>query len=215
MRVARSVGAAVQEQRKNGPVVLEFPKSRQPAEGGTHPSLPHPPAPPVPPAPPGRQSDVEKMARDLKMQIEKSIPRAGTLGLIAGARALERTDRIGRAEEILRRSRDPIARIELFLLQQKAGRPDAKAELRSFAKSVPPDEWPAPLLRAYLGEASDQAVLEAATGPEEECEAEYYLGRLHAKDDVDLARKHLEKATEEDCEQSQFAREDLALLQRR
>jgi len=210
MRVTRSMRDAVREQRKKGPVVLEFPQPpEQPPVKGTHPTPPPPPAPPAP------RSDVEKLARDLKRQIERSVPRAGTLGLIAGARALERADRIGKAEAILRRSRDPIARIELFLLQQKAGRSAAKAELREFAKSVPADEWPAPLLRAYLGEESDAAVLEAATGPEEECEAEYYLGRLHAGDDPNLARKYLTTAAEEDCDRSEFAREDLAQLQRR
>src|SRR5262249_38946014 len=140
----------------------------------------------------------------------------GTLGLIAGARALERADRKERAEQLLKKSRDPIARLELFLLQRGAGREtEAQKDLRAFATGMEKDEWPAPLFRVYLGQARDAAALEAAAGDDEECEANYYLGRYHARDDAAQARKYLEKATDEDCDRAQFAREDLAQLQSR
>jgi serine/threonine protein kinase len=210
MRAGRSAHEAIREQRRKGPIVLEYPKPPEvpppPSSGGSHPK------PPLP----GTEIDGEQLARDLRKQIEKSMPRAGTLGLIAGARALEKTNRKERAEQVLKKSRDPIARLELFLLQRNAGREaEAQKELRAYAAAVEKDEWPAPLLRTYLGQARDAAALEAASGDDEECEANYYLGRFHARDDVAQARKYLEKATGEDCDQAEFAREDLAQLQSR
>jgi serine/threonine protein kinase len=189
----------------------------------TAPRVPEIPIPPAPPAPPETGDDPsisdvvsKEMARELRQHLKTSLPRAGTLGLIAGARALERSKRAGRAEEILRRSRDPIARLELFLLQRQQGRGvHAQTELREFAKTVPEREWPGPLVRAYLGAANDEAVIAAAADSDERCEAEYYLGRLHAKGDVARARRLLQKATSDECDQADFAREDLAMLQSR
>ena len=180
---------------------------------------PVPPVPPVPPAldhPPGIDVDSEKIARDVRKQLELSIPREGSRGLIAGARALERANREARAQELLRRSRDPIARLELFLLQRRQGQlAQATKELRAFSSGIAAGEWPAPLLRAYLGEMKDDAVLAAATDPEEQCDAWYYLGRLHAPADAPLARRQLRQATNEDCDQAEFAREELQALQSR
>ena len=226
LAIGAALASAVRVSRSLHDVVREE-KSRRPAVRITE--IPVPPVPPVAPVapepghhpqpPPGPREtpdlDADRMARDLHRELQATIPRAGTLGLIAGARALERANRGARAEQILRRSRDPIARLELFLLQRQAGRSgEAQTELRVFAKSVPA-AWPAPLLRAYLGETKDDAVIAAARDAEQRCEAEYYLGRLHANDDPALARRHLEKATSEDCDQADFAREDLALLQSR
>jgi len=138
------------------------------------------------------------------------------LGLIAGARALERMNNPTRAEEILRRSRDPIARLELYLLQRKAGRErEAQSGLRDLGRTVPHDEWPAPLVRGYLGQLKDDQVVAAAEESDERCEAEYYLGRLRALDDAKAARRHLQNATSEECDEADFAREDLAALQSR
>jgi hypothetical protein len=173
--------------------------------------IPPPPVPPSAPDLPGLPS-----RRELEKEIKSAVPRAGTLGLIAGARALQKVNRGARAEEILLRSRDPLARLELFLVQRQAGRAaEARATLREFARAVEDDDWPAPLVRAYLGEAKDEAVVSAATDPDEKCEAHYYLGRLHAPDDAARARKELQKATAEDCEQADFAREELQALQSR
>src|SRR5207302_3501012 len=50
------------------------------------PSVPIPPVPPVPPATrhaPGLDADAEKIARDVRKQLELSIPREGSRGLIA------------------------------------------------------------------------------------------------------------------------------------
>jgi hypothetical protein len=155
------------------------------------------------------------MARDIRKQVNASIPRAGTLGLIAGARALEKMNNPKRAEEILRRSRDPVARLELYLLQRKTGqKPEAELALRDLARTLD-DEWPTPLVRGYLGEWKDDRVIAAAGDSDERCEAEYYLGRLHAADDVKAARRHLQNATHEDCDEADFAREELDALQSR
>jgi hypothetical protein len=188
--------------------------------GGSHPAIPIPPVPPTAPDLPnlpesGNSFDRDRFERQLKEQLKSMVPRAGTLGLIAGARALEKTNRPERAAAMLRRSKDPIARLELFLLERQWHPATAKPTLAKFAASVPPDEWPAPLLRAYLGEATDDQVLAAATDEDETCDANYYLGRLHAPTDPARARKELGLAASEDCGHSAFAREELQSLQSR
>ena len=147
----------------------------------------------------------ERFERQLKDQLKTAIPRAGTLGLIAGARALQKTNQGARAAGMLRRSRDPIARLELYLIERQSDRASADASLRQFAASVPPDDWPAPLLRAFLGKARDDEVTAAATDDDERCEANYYLGRLHAPTEPALARKELAIAVADECDQSEFA----------
>src|SRR4029077_9093391 len=170
------------------------------------PEVPVPPVPPPPAAgkhPEVPELDGEQLARDIRKQVNASLPRAGRLGLIAGARALEKMNNSTRAEEILRRSRDPITRLELFLLQRKAGRErQAQSGLREIARTLPQDEWPAPLVRGYLGQLKDDQVIAAAGDSDERCEAEYYLGRLHAIDDAKAARRHLQNATSEDCDEA-------------
>jgi serine/threonine protein kinase len=187
-----------------------------------HPPVPIPPAPPAPPAvnPPRdpvepNPFDREAFNRQLKEQLKTAIPRAGTLGLITGARALQKANRTQRAQELLRRSRDPIARLELYLIERQSDRAAAQASLRQFAASVPRGEWPEPLLRAYLGEERDDEVIGAASDEDERCEAHYYLGRLHAPTEPAVARKQLAVAASEECDQADFAREELHALQSR
>ena len=185
------------------------------------PSAPQPPVAPGHPRPPGLPAlDAEQMARDVQQdvtrELEGSVPRAGVIGLITGARVLEATNRPERAAAILRKSKFPLARLELFLLERRQGRgAQAKEELRAFAGQLRSPDWPAPLVRAYLGDLSDGAVVEAASDKDEHCEASYYLGRLHANDDPALARKQLLEASAEDCDQADFARQELEALQSR
>ncbi len=180
------------------------------------PAIPIPPVPPEPGAHPRIPGAGEEMAREIQKQVRASIPRAGKLGLIAGARALVQSNRADRAEALLRRSRDPVARLELFLLQRWRGhQQQARDELRAFAKSMEEGDWPAPLVRVYLGEGKDADAMAAATDSDERCEAWYYLGRLHAPEDPALARKQLENAKAAECDQSGFAEEELQVLQRR
>ena len=120
-----------------------------------------------------------------------------------------------RAEAVLRRSRDPLVHLELFLLQRQRGQErKARTELSAFAKSMERD-WPAPLVRVYLGEGKDADAMAAATDSDERCEAWYYLGRLHAPDDPTLARKQLQNVKAEECDRSDFAEEELQQLQSR
>jgi lipoprotein NlpI len=77
-------------------------------------------------------------------------------------------------------------------------------------------------LRAYAGQMSDQAVLEAARAAEDAderarrlCEAHYYLGLLHAtasKPDRALAASHYRQASTGDCSEAQLAQEALGRL---
>jgi hypothetical protein len=211
----RSLRSEREARRLRAPQVLEEPELPP-----VPPVVPIPPSPPLPgkhPTHPTTQErDAERMAREVEKQVRGSVSKAGTLGLITGARVLEKSNRPDRAQEILRRSRDPLARLELFLLQRRRGRPtEADAELRAFASSMTDEDWPRPLLRAYLGEAKDDAALAAATDDDERCEAFYYLGRLHAPADPALARRQLEKAADSSCDQADFAREELQALQSR
>jgi hypothetical protein len=186
------------------------PLFRAPAgpEIGFHPAIPQPPIPP--------RLDGEEIGRDALKQLRDVMPRAGVLGLLAGVHALEKANRPDRAVALLRKSRVPVARLELFLLQRKQGRAAiGEQELRDYARELDPGEWPAPLVRAYLRELGDDAVLAAAGDDDERCEANYYLGRLHAVDDLPRARAELAKAAREPCDQADFAREELEALQSR
>ncbi|HET7788490.1 MAG TPA: protein kinase [Myxococcales bacterium] len=201
MRVLRSAGA---QRSARGPLF------RAPAgpEIGFHPAIPEPPTPP--------RLDRGEIERNVQKQLRDVVPRAGVLGLLAGVHALERADRPDRAMALLRKSRFPAARLELFLLQRKQGQAAAaEQELRDYARALDPGEWPAPLVRAYLRELGDEAVLAAADGDDQRCEANYYLGRLHAADDLPRARAELSKAAAEPCGQADFAREELDALQSR
>ena len=80
---------------------------------------------------------------------------------------------------------------------------------------MPDGDWPAPLVRAYLGEAKDAEVIAAAEDSDDQCDAWYYLGRLHASKDRTLAERQLRKATAEECDQSELAAEELRALQSR
>ncbi|MGE5048291.1 MAG: serine/threonine-protein kinase, partial [Deltaproteobacteria bacterium] len=183
---------------------------REPArpEIGFHPTIPEPPMPPG--------VDGEEIARDAQKRVQAVFPRAGALGILIGARALEKSNHADRAEAMLRKSRIPVARLELFLLQRKQGRgAAAEQELRDFARALDPGECPAPLVRAYLREAGDDAVLAAARREDQRCEAYYYLGRLHAADDLARARTELLNAAAEPCDEAGFAREELQALQSR
>jgi serine/threonine protein kinase len=201
LRVLRSARTEVARRERPLPEFPAIPVPQTPPEPGKHPRLPG--------------AEEKELAHEIQRQLRVSIPRAGTIGLIAGARALARSNRADRAEVILRRSRDPVVRLELFLLQRQRGKEaKAKAELRAFAKSMEGD-WPAPLVRVYLGEAKDADALGAASDSDERCEASYYLGRLHAPDQPSLARERLQDAKAGECEQSGFAEQELQQLQSR
>jgi hypothetical protein len=62
---------------------------------------------------------------------------------------------------------------------------------------------------------NDGVLLAAAKGGDERCEANYYLGRLHAPADPALARRQLLQAANEEGDEADYAREELRALQSR
>jgi serine/threonine protein kinase len=196
------------------------------------PDMPVPtiPAIPQPPQPPGQNepdsepdgdqlksvADGKKIAEDVARQLRKKSPHWGRVGLLMGLRALEQAHNPAKTEAFLRKQakRDPLAHLELFLLLRGQDRTDeAKGDLQGYLGANPGDDWPAPLFRAYLGDLPDEAVLTQAKGdPDELCDANYYLGRLHAPADLALARTQLQHAANEKCDESQSAQEALKNL---
>jgi hypothetical protein len=204
------------------------PDSEEPPRTQDHPPGPNRPArPPIPPNPPSPAIpkspyfDAQKFARDMA-RVEGGT--AGSSGIISGARVVERLDRPEQAEKMLRgylnsHPADSRVLLELVAVLRRSGR-DAQAELRKHPRM--PAEWPTPILRAYAGAMSDDAVLEAAkSGGDADdrearlCEAHYYLGLLHAtgaKADRALAVSHYRKAADGDCSESELADEALSRL---
>ena len=157
--------------------------------------------PPAPPPPPGIPNP-----KQLEQDIRKTTLRAGRLGVMAGARAMESSGQPERAEALLRRQGDPGAHLELFLLQRREGK-DGTQELRDYIAKLDDDDWPAPLLRAFAGQASDADVLKAAGGDSDDtCEADYYLGLLRRSRDL------LEKAASSECDEADLAQQALKEL---
>jgi hypothetical protein len=173
--------------------------------------LPIPPTLEVPEPP--EAVDGLKIAREVTRQMQKRTPHWGLSGVLSGVRALEIANQPQRAEGLLRKQRDPIAHLELFLLLRRHGRTaEGKSDLLAYLRSAG-DDWPTPLLRAYAGQMHDQAVLARAEGDADElCEARYYLGLLHVPADVAASRSLLEKAANEECDESDEAREALQEL---
>ncbi|HWE22503.1 MAG TPA: hypothetical protein VG496_01060, partial [Myxococcales bacterium] len=186
-------------------------------------SIPRPTAPRrggSPPPPESPYFDAKKLARDMARVQSES---AGSSGMITGARVLERVGRREQAEKMLRSHlarfpADSRALLELVALLRRSGR-NTDAELHSFAKLPPGMDWPAPILRAYAGQMSDRALLQAAKSSEDEsehlCEANYHLGLLHAtgaKPDKALAATYYREAANGDCSEAELASDGLERL---
>lgn len=77
----------------------------------------------------------------------------------------------------------PYLPLWIHLARLSSGKPD-KEELASMTAKTKPEEWPAPLLKYYLGQETEETVMaEAAKGTTEtrrnnQCEAHYYIGHL-------------------------------------
>ena len=221
---AMHVGRTVREKLRGPSAPAEAEQPAPPAPGhpaktarrGTPAAPVEPPAvPAVPPVPKieiPEVPDAETLRREIAKGIaQKDARSAGRLGLLTGARVLEQTGQVDRAVELLRKQRDPVAHLELFLLLRRQKRAaEGRADLLDFMKKQKDAEWPAPLLQAYAGQKGDADALAAAKGDSDDlCEAYYYLGRLHAPENPQLAREQLGKASNEDCDQADAAREAL------
>ncbi len=110
-----------------------------------------------------------------------------------------------------------MARLELFLLERRQGHgAQAKEELRAFAGQL---RWPR-LARAAGARVPGRRFPTARWSrlpPTRTSTARRRItsGRLHADDDPALARKQLLEASAEDCDQADFARQELEALQSR
>jgi serine/threonine protein kinase len=245
---ALALGAAVASavrvgrQERSGSEPARAPSTSLPAPVAPPPESPsnHSPPPPPPPAVPQRPLlrpipadpgprpgspppyfDAQKFARDMERMQSGT---AASTGIVTGARVVERMERPEKAEKMLRgyltsHPADPSVLLELVAVLRRNGR-NADTELRNESKM--PAAWPTPILRAYAGRISDEAVLQAANSGEDAddrssrlCQAHYYLGLLHAtaaKPDRALAANHYRQAVNGDCDESELAQEELARL---
>jgi lipoprotein NlpI len=79
---------------------------------------------------------------------------------------------------------DAYVAIWSYLARTRNGE-SVRPEFEQNARELPDDAWPAPVLRAYLGQISPEALLAAAAHSdarkqaEHRCEANYYLGQWH------------------------------------
>jgi tetratricopeptide (TPR) repeat protein len=67
----------------------------------------------------------------------------------------------------------------LYLADTRSGGKNAKRDLQKGAESLRPEEWPSPVIEFFLGRRTPTAMLGAARAPNEQCEAQFYLGEWH------------------------------------
>ena len=73
---------------------------------------------------------------------------------------------------------DPYTVLWRFLARTRAGQ-DATSELSENAARLKNKNWPYAVIEFYLGKRSLEAMREAATNPNEKCEADFYAGEWH------------------------------------
>jgi len=64
----------------------------------------------------------------------------------------------------------------LWLFLAREGAAEAATELQAQAAKLPQDAWPWPVVQYYLSGKDAQAMLAAAKTPDDQCEAQFYLG---------------------------------------
>jgi tetratricopeptide (TPR) repeat protein len=67
----------------------------------------------------------------------------------------------------------------LYLARARIGKQDAKSDLEHSAAGLNPSQWPYPVIDLFLEQRTPEALVAAAEKPEEQCEAQYYLGQWH------------------------------------
>lgn len=106
----------------------------------------------------------------------------------------------------------------LYLSSARAGSArGARDEIAKPAAQLKADEWPGPIVQLVLGKKSSaDAVLGAATTPEQKCEAQFYIGEWHLlQKDSGEAAKALQVAINscpKDAAESTAAREEVRRL---
>jgi lipoprotein NlpI len=79
---------------------------------------------------------------------------------------------------------DAYVAIWSYLARTRNGE-SVRSEFEQDVRELPVDAWPAPVLRAYLGQIGPEALLAASAHPdaktqaEQRCEANYYLGQWY------------------------------------
>jgi lipoprotein NlpI len=64
----------------------------------------------------------------------------------------------------------------LYLADARIGGRDIKTNLQNNAAGLNPAEWPFPIIELFLDRRAPVDMLAAALKPDEQCEAQYYLG---------------------------------------
>jgi lipoprotein NlpI len=62
-----------------------------------------------------------------------------------------------------------------YLARERAGE-NAREELEANASRLKSADWPYPVVELYLGRRSPADLLSAVSGPDERCEAQFYIG---------------------------------------
>src|SRR5262249_24603372 len=67
----------------------------------------------------------------------------------------------------------------LYLSRGRAGSSEGRAELQNAAGKLSSQGWPYPIVELYLDRKSPEAVQNAASKPDERCEAQFYIGEWY------------------------------------
>lgn len=67
----------------------------------------------------------------------------------------------------------------LYISRARSGSSDAKNELAANAERRSQRDWPYPIVELYLGRRSPDATVSAAVGPDQQCEARFYIGEWY------------------------------------
>jgi tetratricopeptide (TPR) repeat protein len=85
----------------------------------------------------------------------------------------------------------------LYLARARIGGQDVKRNLQNNAAGLKPAEWPFPVIELFLDRRTPSDMLAAANTPDEQCEAQYYLGEWHfLRDERAASIEALRKAVE-------------------
>jgi tetratricopeptide (TPR) repeat protein len=91
---------------------------------------------------------------------------------------------------------DPYAMLWRFLARRHLY-DDGTGELIAYAERLKAKDWPYPVIEFYLRRRTVEELRDAASTPEQKCEAEFYIGEQHLLDGKsDRAKASLQAATE-------------------
>jgi tetratricopeptide (TPR) repeat protein len=94
--------------------------------------------------------------------------------------------------------------IWLYLARARIGDHAAAAELRADATKLKQSDWPYPMIELFLGDRTPEAALAAATGPEQFCEAQFYVGEWYVLRKEDKAALQAFERAVDACQKTYF-----------